>query len=566
MGIQLFHSFQNLSKTLLVSLVICAFNVYAFSINPKEKLLELSLDSSIYTFSKSDSNQSLATINPKSFPTLFKRQINFTYQFGYNTDWHWIAIPMKNRTSEIKEYYLVVQNAMIESLDLFQVETNTGKIINESATGFSLPFESREIKESQFVFKIKLLPNREQHIYLRANLSAGNLMVPLRLFTPEGYLDYQSFHNKITSLTANIWIIACIGALLLYFIFTEKIYLYYFGYVFCLMMYWCAYEGITFQLLWPNSAYLADISRDFYAPAAVSFAAFAMSILTTNGRKLRIIRKMIQWISWAFLPVTLLVCIPTEYMPIRNQLVGMMDFLLIGLISIILYAITIKLLEKNEYTKLLIVAMSPMLVYTIIQLLTFRGLLPIPRTNPFIQYGFGICAVIEILFMFILLAYRIRNIINNYRLTKLKLSQTTDLLSDYQEAIKIRKTGSYIGSKYTQEELQELITTIDNLMENKKLYRNSDLSLQKLAEIVNCSPHLVSQCVNQIFGSNFNDYINSFRIKESESMLTSSNFDHISIEGIGIEVGFASKTSFYTTFKKLHNMTPKEFKLTNQKS
>ena len=36
--------------------------------------------------------------------------------------------------------------------------------------------------------------------------------------------------------------------------------------------------------------------------------------------------------------------------------------------------------------------------------------------------------------------------------------------------------------------------------------------------------------------------------------------NHLSLLGIGFEVGFNSKTTFNTTFKKITNKTPSEFK------
>jgi YesN/AraC family two-component response regulator len=56
---------------------------------------------------------------------------------------------------------------------------------------------------------------------------------------------------------------------------------------------------------------------------------------------------------------------------------------------------------------------------------------------------------------------------------------------------------------------------------------------------------------------NFNELTNKFRFEEVKMLL--ENAKQYSIEGIGYEVGFASKSSFYTLFKKHTGLTPKDY-------
>lgn len=59
---------------------------------------------------------------------------------------------------------------------------------------------------------------------------------------------------------------------------------------------------------------------------------------------------------------------------------------------------------------------------------------------------------------------------------------------------------------------------------------------------------------------NFNNYINSYRVALAKQILKSSKASTLSIEGIGVESGFRSKTTFYSAFKKNVNMTPAQYK------
>ena len=59
---------------------------------------------------------------------------------------------------------------------------------------------------------------------------------------------------------------------------------------------------------------------------------------------------------------------------------------------------------------------------------------------------------------------------------------------------------------------------------------------------------------------NFNDLINSYRITKAKQLLKSSNYNDYTIDAVGLECGFNSKSTFYSAFKKVTNTTPAAFK------
>ena len=101
---------------------------------------------------------------------------------------------------------------------------------------------------------------------------------------------------------------------------------------------------------------------------------------------------------------------------------------------------------------------------------------------------------------------------------------------------------------------QQLLQNIDH----KKPYLNPDLRLTNLADQLNISSHLLSQVINQRTGSNFNQFINDFRLEEAEKLLI--EFPNKSIKEIYYEVGFNNKATFYTAFKNRNHMTPSAFR------
>jgi AraC-like DNA-binding protein len=112
----------------------------------------------------------------------------------------------------------------------------------------------------------------------------------------------------------------------------------------------------------------------------------------------------------------------------------------------------------------------------------------------------------------------------------------------------------------SDESLEQIKTELLVLMESEKPFLDSDVSLIKLAEKINISAHLLSYVINNGFNQNFFQFINGYRIKEAQKLILDSNKNHLSLLGIGFEVGFNSKTVFNTTFKKVTGKTPSEFK------
>jgi AraC-like DNA-binding protein len=111
--------------------------------------------------------------------------------------------------------------------------------------------------------------------------------------------------------------------------------------------------------------------------------------------------------------------------------------------------------------------------------------------------------------------------------------------------------------------LEEMKYSLIQIMENKKPFLDPELSLFKLASELDISSHILSYIINKGLNENFYQFINRYRIEEAKKMIQNPNMKHLSLMGIAFEVGFNSKTVFNTTFKKMTNQTPSEFKKAN---
>ena len=99
-----------------------------------------------------------------------------------------------------------------------------------------------------------------------------------------------------------------------------------------------------------------------------------------------------------------------------------------------------------------------------------------------------------------------------------------------------------------------------DFLQTERPFTNPKLNLASLAEQLHFSPRRLSNLINEVGGINFNQLINRFRVENAKELLSDPNMGHLNLLGIAYEVGFNSKTSFYTTFKQMTGQTPTQFK------
>ena len=124
----------------------------------------------------------------------------------------------------------------------------------------------------------------------------------------------------------------------------------------------------------------------------------------------------------------------------------------------------------------------------------------------------------------------------------------------------------YQGSSLTDEQKQFLAERLESLMQNEKVFTQSNLTIDHLAQRLETNSKYISQIINEFYHQNYFHYINSYRINEAKTLLSSPATGKYSILGISGMAGFASKSTFNTAFKKFTGMTPSEFKEHGDKS
>lgn len=123
----------------------------------------------------------------------------------------------------------------------------------------------------------------------------------------------------------------------------------------------------------------------------------------------------------------------------------------------------------------------------------------------------------------------------------------------------------YRHSVLTPENSAKLFRQIGEEMEQRGLYRDSDLSLDGLAQLLKAQRYHVSQAINAQAGKNFSDYVNEYRVREAQQILVSTTKQDMNTIEVAYAVGFATKNAFNLAFKKHTGMTPSAFRQAHEK-
>ena len=103
-----------------------------------------------------------------------------------------------------------------------------------------------------------------------------------------------------------------------------------------------------------------------------------------------------------------------------------------------------------------------------------------------------------------------------------------------------------------------LMARIRVLMEEEMLFRKKDLHISDVAKGAGSNRTYVSNYVNQELKLSFSDYINMYRVRYAQSLMTLPG-NSLSLFEIADRSGFASEVSFYRNFKKIAGTTPADW-------
>ena len=120
--------------------------------------------------------------------------------------------------------------------------------------------------------------------------------------------------------------------------------------------------------------------------------------------------------------------------------------------------------------------------------------------------------------------------------------------------------SSSINSSKTDTTKNKHAIALEQLLKVDNIYLDPNLTSDSVSNTLNISSGHLSRIIKTELNTNFNDYINSYRVNQAKAYLKNPEFSKYTITAIGLEAGFNSKSAFYSAFKKATNKTPLAYK------
>lgn len=129
------------------------------------------------------------------------------------------------------------------------------------------------------------------------------------------------------------------------------------------------------------------------------------------------------------------------------------------------------------------------------------------------------------------------------------------------DVIQVCETPQSQGGQAVDDILRSSVAQVKARVRSQQWYLQEDLSLSRLAEYLQLTPHKLSQMLNEVLDVKFYDFINDLRLEHAADLLREK--PDLSITAVYFNSGFTTKSTFYTSFKKRFDCTPCQYRKLN---
>ena len=161
----------------------------------------------------------------------------------------------------------------------------------------------------------------------------------------------------------------------------------------------------------------------------------------------------------------------------------------------------------------------------------------------------------SILLIFVLVIFIISSVLF-FILYKMRNNAYKHLVQKNKELILSEKKFTDVINKKEIYSADNLSNKIIQLVEKDKIFLDKEISLSKIATMLNSNTRYVSDTIKNSFEKNFSFFINEYRIKYACTMLHAGDFNKFTLDTISKEAGFNSVSTFISYFKKVNGVTP----------
>ncbi|WPO77415.1 helix-turn-helix transcriptional regulator [Flavobacterium sp. KACC 22761] len=133
-----------------------------------------------------------------------------------------------------------------------------------------------------------------------------------------------------------------------------------------------------------------------------------------------------------------------------------------------------------------------------------------------------------------------------------KLLLARDIIHEHKNIDEVKENQN--------DEIATQIALLKKYMTEKEPFLDPSLTIQELSNQINIPVRDLSILINHHIDQHFFDFVNEYRIQKAMNILKNPLKNDLTVLEILYEVGFNSKSSFNTYFKKYTNLTPTAYR------
>lgn len=105
----------------------------------------------------------------------------------------------------------------------------------------------------------------------------------------------------------------------------------------------------------------------------------------------------------------------------------------------------------------------------------------------------------------------------------------------------------------------ELIQRLHQILVIERIYLQQGLTVGGFAKNLGVQPREVTQIFGELYGHSFKELTNMYRVEYAKEKIEEGFLDQFTLEALGFEAGFSSRTTFFNVFKKEIGLCPSEY-------
>ncbi len=276
----------------LIFLILLILSPVASAISFDEHVGQLPLGRAMDVFEDVRGTADIAEISSPALAASFRHHEHDVLNAGYSRSVFWLRLDLDYQpkvSSDPANWLLELAYPPLDKLDLYLPDGHGGFTLAQR-TGDTLPFDSRPIRQNNYLFDLKLEPGKPLRVYLRLE-SQGSIQAPLTLWSPKAYLEEQPGRIYVLGIIYGVLLVMLIYNLFIFLSVRDTSYLYYILYIASFGLYQISVNGAGIEYFWPNNPWWANASTPFLIGSAGLFGCqFARSFLHTREHSLWIDR------------------------------------------------------------------------------------------------------------------------------------------------------------------------------------------------------------------------------------------------------------------------------------